>query len=216
MGHFQRTILAGILAFLPLAITIWAVSLVLDLLSGVGRPLVNALSSGLAVIAPAFIHLLNSTTVAGVLAVLLTILVFYLLGLLTQAVVGQRLLSLVDTIMNRVPVVESLYGAVRKLLVSFEMKDSSTQRVVLIEFPSPEMKAVGFVTRVFTDADSGKEIAAVYVPTTPNPTSGYMELVPVERLVWLDWSATDAMQFIVSGGTTAPETIRFSGSASAQ
>jgi len=213
MGHFQRTILAGLLAFLPLAITIWAVGLVLDLLSGVGRPLVNALAGGVGVIAPAFTDVLNSGTVAGILAVVLTILVFYLLGLMTRAVIGQRLLNLVDTIMNRVPVVESLYRAVRKLFVSFEMKDSSTQRVVLIDFPSPEMKAVGFVTRVFKDAESGSEIAAVYVPTTPNPTSGYMELVPVARLVWLDWSATDAMQFIVSGGTTAPDTIHFNGRA---
>lgn len=211
MGHFQRTILAGLLAFLPLAITIWAVSLVLDLLSGVGRPLVNALAGGVGVIAPAFTNVINSGTVAGVLAVVLTILVFYVLGLMTQAVVGQRVLGLVDTIMTRVPVVETLYKAIRTLLVSFEMKDNAGQRVVLIEFPSPEMKAIGFVTRVFTDAASGKEIAAVYVPTTPNPTSGYMELVPVERLVWLDWSATDAMQFIVSGGTTAPDNIRFNG-----
>ncbi len=213
MGHFQRTILAGLLAFLPLGITIWAIGLVLDLLSGVGRPLVNGLAGSLRVVAPAFTDVLTSDAVAGILAVALTILAFYVLGLLTRVVIGQRLLDLVDAVMNRVPVVESLYKAVRKLLVSFERKDGAAQRVVLIEFPSPEMKAIGFVTRVFTDAESRSEIAAVYVPTTPNPTSGYMELVPVERLVWLDWSASDAMQFIVSGGTTAPDTIRFNGGA---
>lgn len=209
MGHFQRTILAGLLAFLPLAITIWAVKLVLDLLSGVGRPLVNALAGWAGTVAPELSAVLTQDTVAGLGAVMLTVLLFYLLGLTTRAVIGQRVLGLVDTVMNRVPVVESLYSAVRKLISSFEARDGNRQRVVLIDFPSPEMKAIGLVTRVFTDVTSGGEIAAVYVPTTPNPTSGYMELVPVERLVWLDWSASDAMQFIVSGGTTAPDTITF-------
>lgn len=211
MGHLQRTILAGLVAFLPLAITIWAVGLVLDLLSGVGRPMVNALSGWARVVAPELTDVLTRDAVAGILAIAVTILLFYLLGLMTRAMIGQRLVALMDTVMNRVPVVESLYRAVRKLLASFEVRDGASQRVVLIEFPSPQMKAVGLVTRVFTDAESGAEIAAVYVPTTPNPTSGYMELVPVERLVWLDWSATDAMQFIVSGGTTAPDTINFNG-----
>lgn len=209
MGHFQRTILAGLLAFLPLAITIWAVKLVLDLLSGVGRPLVNALAGWVGGVAPDLRAVLTQDAVAGIVAVVLTVLLFYLLGLTTRAVIGQRLLGLVDGVMHRVPVVESLYGAVRKLISSFEARDGNRQRVVLIDFPSPEMKAIGLVTRVFTDVTSGGEIAAVYVPTTPNPTSGYMELVPVERLVWLDWSASDAMQFIVSGGTTAPDTITF-------
>lgn len=211
MGHLQRTILAGILAFLPLAITIWAVGLILDLLSGVGRPLVNALAGWAGMVVPKLTDVLTSDTVAWALAIVTTILLFYLLGLLTRAVIGQRLLGVVDTVMNRVPVVESLYRAVRQLLASFEARDGGSQRVVLIEFPSPQMKTIGLVTRVFTDVDSGAQIAAVYVPTTPNPTSGYMELVPVERLVWLDWTATEAMQFIVSGGTAAPSSIRFNG-----
>jgi uncharacterized membrane protein len=71
------------------------------------------------------------------------------------------------------------------------------------------MKALGLVTRTFRAADTGQELAAVYVPTTPNPTSGYMEIVPVERLVWLDWSINEAMQFIISGGSVAPDHITY-------
>jgi len=80
----------------------------------------------------------------------------------------------------------------------------------LIEFPSPDMKTIGLVTRIFTDADTGEEIAAVYVPTTPNPTSGYMELVPTSRLVMLDWTINEAMTFIVSGGAAAPAKLHYS------
>ena len=66
---------------------------------------------------------------------------------------------------------------------------------------------VGLVTRVFEDMNSGRKLAAVYVPTTPNPTSGYLEIVPVDRLTPTDWSMDQAMSFIVSGGAIAPENI---------
>jgi uncharacterized membrane protein len=83
----------------------------------------------------------------------------------------------------------------------------------LIEFPSRDMKTIGLVTRIFTDADTGDEIAAVYVPTTPNPTSGYMELVPTSRLTMLDWTINEAMTFVMSGGAAAPPTLNYSRSA---
>jgi uncharacterized membrane protein len=81
--------------------------------------------------------------------------------------------------------------------------------VVLIEFPTETMRTVGLVTRTFRAEDTGQELAAVYVPTTPNPTSGYVEIVPVDRLVWLDWTPSDAIQFIVSAGVVGPDRIRY-------
>jgi uncharacterized membrane protein len=72
------------------------------------------------------------------------------------------------------------------------------------------MKALGLVTRSFVDEDTGEELAAVYVPTAPNPTGGYLEIVPVGELVPLDWTVDEAMSFVLSGGTTAPDRIRFS------
>jgi uncharacterized membrane protein len=78
---------------------------------------------------------------------------------------------------------------------------------VLIEFPSENMRAVGIVTRMFPPVDGQPELAAVYVPTTPNPTSGFVEIVPTSRLVWLDWTKNDAMAFIVSGGSMIPDNV---------
>ncbi|EHK52721.1 hypothetical protein MAXJ12_34014 [Mesorhizobium alhagi CCNWXJ12-2] len=80
--------------------------------------------------------------------------------------------------------------------------------MVLIEFPTPEMRAVGIVTRIFPATEDREELAAVYVATTPNPTSGFVEIVPTSRLVWLDWTKNDAIAFIVSGGAMAPDNIR--------
>ena len=72
------------------------------------------------------------------------------------------------------------------------------------------MKTVGFVTRTLQDQNTGEELAAVYVPTTPNPTSGYLEIVPVDQLIATDWTVDEAMNFIISGGAVAPENIPFS------
>ena len=89
-------------------------------------------------------------------------------------------------------------------------------RVVLIDFPHTEMKTLGFVTRVMREAGTGRELAAVYVPTTPNPTSGYLEIVPVEKITPTDWNVDQAMSFIISGGAVAPDTIPFTPPAAPQ
>jgi uncharacterized membrane protein len=72
------------------------------------------------------------------------------------------------------------------------------------------MKSVGFVTRVIREQGTGRELAAVYVPTTPNPTSGYLEIVPVEKITPTDWTVDQAMSFIISGGAVSPDSIPFS------
>ena len=107
------------------------------------------------------------------------------------------------------PLANVIYTSSRKLLDILQTKPGSTQRVVLIDFPHRDMKSIGLVTRVLKEEGSGRELAAVYVPTTPNPTSGYLEVVPVELLTPTDWTVDQAMGFIISGGAVAPETMPF-------
>ncbi|MET0815283.1 MAG: DUF502 domain-containing protein, partial [Pseudoxanthomonas sp.] len=75
--------------------------------------------------------------------------------------------------------------------------------------PHKEMKSVGLVTRILKEQGTGRELAAVYVPTTPNPTSGYLEIVPIELLTPTDWTVDQAMSFIISGGAVSPESVPF-------
>lgn len=72
------------------------------------------------------------------------------------------------------------------------------------------MKAVGLITRVMRDADSGQDLAVVYVFTSPNPTSGYIEILPLADVVMTDWTMEEAMSFVITGGTNAPNSVRFS------
>ena len=88
--------------------------------------------------------------------------------------------------------------------------------MVLIAFPNPNMRTVGFVTKVMEDYKTGQQLAAVYVPTTPNPTSGYMEIVPLADLISTDWSMDEAMTFILSAGAVAPDRISYSESATSR
>lgn len=209
MERIRRNVLAGFLAVIPILISLWVLQIVLNFLIAAGRPFVAALARSVRPTSPEFADLLLAEWFQSLLAILVALLGLYILGALTKAVLGRRLLGLVDAIMARIPFVQTIHGATRQLISALQQGPPGAQRVVLIEFPSPEMRAVGLVTRTFRAADTGQDLAAVYVPTTPNPTSGYLEIVPVERLVWLDWSTNEAMQFIISGGTVAPDHIAY-------
>src|SRR5271155_3933259 len=209
-AKIRRNVVAGILTFIPIGITIWVINFLVGILVALGSPFVNAFMSPLRIHLPAIAAALSAPWFQGTISVAIVLAALYVLGEIATAVAGRRLLAAFDYLMARIPVVQSIYGAARQLVASFQTRPGSSQRVVLIEFPSPEMKTVGLVTRIFTDADTGEEIAAVYVPTTPNATSGYMELVPTSRLVMLDWTINEAMTFIMSGGAAAPAKLNYS------
>ncbi len=209
MDRIRRNILAGLLAIIPIWVILWLVWFFLNLLVWIGRPFVSTLARGVRPNYPEIADLLVDPWFQSALALVVVFLMLYLLGAATNAVIGRRLFRLVHRIMESTPFVKTIYGATRTLVDSVQggAGGQQAQRIVLIEFPTPEMRAVGFVTRVFHAADTGEELAAVYVPTTPNPTSGYVEIVPTSRIVWLDWTTNDAMAFIVSGGALLPDAI---------
>lgn len=208
MDRIRRNLLTGLLTIVPLWITVWVIWFVLDLLVRTGRPLAVAVARSLRPESEALADLILSDVVQSILALLIVLLLLYLLGAAAQAVIGRRILRLFDQVIERLPIAKTIYGATRTLIESVRIGTPNGQRVVLIEFPMHDMRAVGFVTATFRAADTGEELAAVYVPTTPNPTSGYVEIVPVSRIVWLDWSTSDAMQFIVSGGALTRGEVR--------
>ena len=207
--RLRRLFLTGLLTLLPIWLTWVVVKFVFVLLSGIGRPLVEPALNGLAAGAPSRAWLAQPWVMAA-LALLATIAVILLVGWLARRVVGQRLIGWFEALVARVPLANTVYGSARQLLDILQKQPDGAQRVVLIDFPHKEMKSVGFVTRVLREHGTGRELAAVYVPTTPNPTSGYLEIVPVERITPTDWSVDEAMRFIISGGAVSPATIPFS------
>ncbi len=204
--HVKRYLITGLLAFIPVWITWVVFKFLFTLLAGVGAPLVTAIIGLIGLAAPAAAQALHRDWIVSILAFVLTIVALYLLGWLSGRVVGRRVLGAVGKLLERLPLVHTIYGGVKKLVSLMRDKPAGTQRVVLIDFPSSGLKSVGFVTRTFLD-ESGREVAAVYVPTTPIPTGGYLELVPTERLIATDWTMDQAMAFIVSGGAVGPDRL---------
>lgn len=205
-----RTVfITGVLTLLPIWLTWVVVKFVFVLLSDVSRPLIDPLLRRLAVANPQAFAWVQQPWVQMALALLATVAVILLAGWMARLVFGQRLLRWFEALIGRIPLASTIYGSARKLLDILQTQPDGTQRVVLIDFPHNEMKSVGFVTRVIREQGTGRELAAVYVPTTPNPTSGYLEIVPVEKLTPTDWTVDQAMSFIISGGAVAPETIPF-------
>lgn len=205
--RLRRYLITGLLTFLPLWVTWLAFKLVLGVLADIGRPWVNALLGALVAVAPRLAYVLSSRWFTFVLALLLIFAVLYLLGWFAHRVLGRRLIAAFDSLLERIPLVAMVYGGTKKLMAVLQERPSGTQRVVLVDFPRRGMKVVGFVTRVMTEEGSGREMAAVYIPTTPNPTSGYLEIVSVDELTPTDWTMDQAMAFIISGGAVAPETF---------
>ncbi|HJT97597.1 MAG TPA: DUF502 domain-containing protein [Rhodanobacteraceae bacterium] len=206
--YIQRYLITGLLTFIPIWLT-WAVfKFIFSLLSQVNLPWVAALFSALATAFPETIGRLNQGWLVSIFAFVVTVIALYITGWAASHVFGRRLIGIMEAWIERIPLAHTIYGGTKKLMGLIQKKPSGTQRVVLIDFPSPELKSVGFVTRVFQDA-AGRELAAVYVPTTPNPTGGYLEIVPIERLVATDWTVDQAMAFILSAGAAAPDTLPF-------
>jgi uncharacterized membrane protein len=198
MAKLQRYFLTGLLTLLPIWL-VWVVfKFVFAALSDLSRPMLGPLIAQFPPWGQTAIAL--AVTVAFIVAV----------GALARRVVGQTLLRWFEHVIARIPLAKTIYGSARQLIDLLQTKPDGVQRVVLIDFPHSEMKSVGFVTRVLRDELTGAELAAVYVPTTPNPTSGYLEVVPMEKLIPTDWTVDQAMTFIISGGAVSPDRIPFS------
>jgi uncharacterized membrane protein len=207
-NRLRRYFIAGLITVIPLWITWLLLRFLFQTVSAVGEPAVQWLAAQVGSRFPVIEGVLSSDTFQAVLAFVFVVAVIFALGMLTTVVGGRKIVTLFESFLDRLPLVRHIYGAVKKLTTVLQEKPGSdVQRVVLINFPSPEMKTVGLVTRVFEDMNSGRKLAAVYVPTTPNPTSGYLEIVPVDSLTPTDWTMDQAMSFIVSGGAIAPENI---------
>ena len=209
MRKLRAWFFTGLLTLLPIWL-VWIVfKFVLGLLSDISEPWVGPISSTLATRYPGMLGWMDDPWTQSAFAVAGTILVIIAVGALARRVLGQRLLAWFEGLIARIPLMKTVYGSARKLLDLLQTKPDGTQRVVLIDFPHRDMKCVGFVTRIVKEQGTGRELAAVYVPTTPNPTSGYLEIVPVDLLTPTDWTVDEAMTFIISGGAVSPDTMPF-------
>ncbi len=204
LRSLQRNIIAGVITVGPLFVTWLVFSFLLEKLERAGQPLVY----GLQTMYPE--AWLKQPWVQSVLAVVLTLVVLYVLGKLTSLVIGRQALGLFESVLERLPVVAKVYTSVRQLLDTMMAKKDTNQRVVLVDFPIAGQKSIGFLTRTILDANTGEEIAAVLLPNAINPTSAFLQLLPMNRVTMTDLNMEQAMSMLLTGGAVAPERMAFS------
>ena len=142
----------------------------------------------------------------AIFSVLLTILILYAIGVFTANIFGRRLVEIFERFVARVPMVKTVYRASKQILTTLTGEQTQNfQRVALVPFPQEKMRCVGFVTAMFNDSHTGEELATVFIPTTPNPTTGYLQIIKRKDLVELDWSVEEAVQTIMSAGILRPD-----------
>jgi uncharacterized membrane protein len=195
--RLRRYLITGLVLWVPLGITIWVLTLI-----------VSTLDKTLLLIP----HQFRPETLLGVaipgLGVVLTFIILLVTGVTTRNFVGQRLLKGWDSVLRRIPVVKSIYSGVKQVSDTlFSDTGQAFRKALLIEFPCPGSYTIAFMT----GTPSGEVVSrlpgdhvSVYVPTTPNPTSGYFLLVPKNKIQELDMSVDDALKYIVSMGVVGP------------
>ena len=137
--------------------------------------------------------------------ILISILLITIVGGLSLSFFGRRILKLIDDLFKRIPFLRTVYSAIVQMTETFSKKDDNQKSVVLVEYPRKGVWAVGFATKENTGemADkTNKKLINVFVPTTPNPTSGFLLMFPIEDVVYLNMTFEEASKFIVSAGTS--------------
>ena len=143
------------------------------------------------------------------LEIILTIIFITIVGYLSLSFLGKKFLQIIDNLFKRIPILKTIYSAIGQMTESFTQKKNSKKSVVLVEYPRKDTWAVGFATKDNKGEirnKTNRDLVNVFVPTTPNPTSGFLLMFPKEDVIYLDISFEEASKFIVSAGTSNPKT----------
>ena len=146
-------------------------------------------------------------TIPG-LEILLTILFITIIGGLSLSFLGKKFLQIIDDLFKRIPILRTIYSAIGQMTESFTKQNGNQKSVVLVEYPRKGSWAVGFATKENKgeiQKKTNKQLINVFVPTTPNPTSGFLLMFPKEEVIYLDMNFEEASKFIVSAGTSNPK-----------
>ena len=142
------------------------------------------------------------------LEILISLFLITIIGWLSLSFLGRKLLDLFNKILKKIPILRTIYSAIGQMTETFTKQDKENKNVVLVEYPRKGSWAVGFATKDNTGEISdktNKKLVNIFIPTTPNPTSGFLLMVPKEDVIYLDLDFEDASKFIVSAGTSEPK-----------
>ena len=194
LAKIRNYFIAGVVVLIPIGITIY---LTLFLVSITSKILPKEINPN---------HYLPYN-IPGV-EILMSVILITLIGFLSLSFIGRKLLDVFDNILKKIPILRTIYSAIVQMTETFTKSDNKKKNVVLVEYPRKGSWAVGFATRENTGEISNKtqqKLINVFIPTTPNPTSGFLLMFPKEDVIYLDLTFEEASKFIVSAGTSNPD-----------
>jgi uncharacterized membrane protein len=196
LAHIRKTLIAGSLLLIPIALTYMVLRLIFDLVDGVLEPGVDWALDKFGV----------DWTVPGA-GVAMAVVLIYLAGFFIASAMGKSVMTWIQSKTLRVPLVGIVYSATRKLVESFSGKsETGFKRVVLVQYPRSGSWSVGFLTGL-TRILQGQKHAVIYIPTAPLPNSGWVAIVPIDEVLDTDMTVQAAMQWVFSGGIISPSEI---------
>jgi uncharacterized membrane protein len=193
LTNIRNYFLAGVFVLIPIGITLYLTLFLISILSKILPREINPN------------HYLPYN-IPG-LEIIISIILITIIGWLSLSFIGKRILNFFNNILKKIPILRTIYSAISQMTETFTKKNSGSKSVVLIEYPRKGAWAVGFATKENKGEISNKtktNLINVFVPTTPNPTSGFLIMFPKDEIIYLDMSFEDASKFIVSAGTSNP------------
>ena len=184
----------GVVVLIPIGFTLYLTKILISVSSGLIPSEINPNT---------YLHF----SIPG-LEIILTIIFITIVGYLSLSFLGKKFLQIVDDLFKRIPILRTIYSAIGQMTESFRHKKNSKKSVVLVEYPRKDTWAVGFATKDNKGEmkdKTNRNLVNVFVPTTPNPTSGFLLMFPKEDVIYLDISFEEASKFIVSAGTSNPK-----------
>jgi len=193
LSSFRNYFIAGIVVLIPIGITVYLTLFLINISSKILPKEINPN------------HYLPYD-IPG-LEILISIFIITLIGWVSLSFLGKKLLSLFNNLLKRIPILRTIYSAILQMTETFTKNDKGKKSVVLIEYPRKGCWAVGFATKdnnTEMSEKTNKKLVNIFVPTTPNPTSGFLLMIPKDEIIYLDITFEEASKFIVSAGTSTP------------
>lgn len=201
----------GTLAALPAIATIYVLQLLFSIIDPMLGIAVADLLHWIGLVHfPLKIGALKFETYVPGVGMLLTLVLLILIGMLTRSFFGKQIIKFTEGFFSRIPIARSIYSTVQQMTSAFVQDQSAFKRVVMIQYPRKGLYTLGFYTADSNDEvieKANKPMVNVFLPTTPNPTSGWMVLVPKEDVIFLDMSVEEGLKYIISGGVVVPPRV---------
>lgn len=221
-SHLRSSFLTGLITLVPLFITLYLLKLLFNFATGLTRPLAE-------VLVPAIVRVLAAPPIIGdlpgerayarmvelitgwaspILALIITTLIIYTLGVLSIFTIGRRLLAIGEHFIENLPLIKGIYGTTKQVITVFRHGGGGAgfQRVVLVEFPRAGTWTIAFVTNTINDGPTHR-LVCCFIPMTPNPTSGFFQMFKEEEVRNTEWSVDTGIKIILSGGLLAPHDL---------